>query len=121
MRTRTAMELISTLVILLLAWVVLLALDLLAAGLLALVGAGFKKVFCWGLLALLIPPLMMLYGILVERNCYRVVPVEVPVEGLPDRAALRPAPAFLPETAGLAATRRQDPQRDGSGPDRLHR
>jgi len=84
MRTRTAMELISTLVILLLAWVVLLALDLLAAGLLTLVGAGFKKVFCWGLLALLIPPLMMLYGILVERNCYRVVPVEVPVEGLPE-------------------------------------
>jgi 2,3-bisphosphoglycerate-dependent phosphoglycerate mutase len=84
MRTRTAMELISTLVILLLAWVVLLALDLLAAGLLALVGAGFKKAFCWGLLALLIPPLMMLYGVLVERNCYRVVPVEVPVEGLPE-------------------------------------
>lgn len=84
MSTRTAMELISTLVILLLAWVVLLALDLLAAGLLTLIGAGFKKAFCWGLLALLIPPLMMLYGVLVERNCYRVVPVEVPVEGLPE-------------------------------------
>ena len=84
MRQRIAMELLSILFILLFAWVLLTLADLAVSGLLSLAGISFKKAFCRGLLVLLIPPLMMLYGILIERNCYRVVPVEIPVERLPE-------------------------------------
>lgn len=78
------MELAALLIILMLAWTALVLLDLAVAGLLALCGITFKKAFLWGLLALLLPVLMLLYGALIERNRCRVVPVELAFEDLPE-------------------------------------
>ena len=77
-------EAFSVFAILLVACLALLVLDALVAGLLALLcRLGFWRCFRWGLLSLLLPPLMLLYGVLVERNCYRVRTVEIASETLP--------------------------------------
>lgn len=78
-------EFFSILIILLVASLGFLLLDLLVAGVLAL---GFRFAFwpCfrWGLLSLLVTPLLLCYGVLIERNCYRVNRVEVVSESLPE-------------------------------------
>ena len=77
-------EAFSIIAILLVACLALLVLDALVAGLLALLcRLGFWRCFRWGLLSLLLPPLLLLYGVLVERNCYRVRTVEIASEMLP--------------------------------------
>lgn len=71
-------------VVLLVCWVALTVVDLAVAGLLAWIfGCSFKRCFVWGLLALAVPVLLLGYGILIERNCYRVKTVEVAFDNLP--------------------------------------
>ncbi|MCR5841947.1 MAG: metallophosphoesterase [Bacteroidales bacterium] len=77
-------EFFSILVILLVVSVGLLVLNAVVAGLLALLcKLAFWRCFRWGLLALAVPPLLLVYGILVERNLYRVNEVEIVSETLP--------------------------------------
>ena len=62
-----------TLMIIVLCWVILLAADLVVSGVARLVAkAPFGKVFKWGLLALLVPPVVIAYGTVVERNRFEV-------------------------------------------------
>lgn len=78
-------ELTATLILLILVCLVLLILDLSISGVLALATSlPFKKCFCWGLLSLAIPPLAMLYGTLIERNCAQVKQVELHFSELPE-------------------------------------
>ena len=67
------METSVTLMIIVLCWVILLAADLVVSGVARLVAkAPFGKVFKWGLLALLVPPVVIAYGTVVERNRFEV-------------------------------------------------
>ena len=84
MQTRLGMELTAILMILLIAWSALVLLNLGVAGVLSLLGVGFKKAFLWGLLSLALPVLLLLYGTLIERNRCRVMPVEIAFEELPE-------------------------------------
>lgn len=78
-------EFTFTAVALAMVWMVLLLLDLLCSGIVAIAGGlRFGRVFCWGLLSLLVPVALMSYGILVERNCFKVNKIELSFEGLPD-------------------------------------
>ncbi len=77
-------EVMSVGLVLLVCWVVLTVLDLAVAGLLALLcGLSFKHCFCWGLLSLAVPVLLLGYGILIERNCFRIKTVEIAFDNLP--------------------------------------
>ncbi|MBR1834892.1 MAG: metallophosphoesterase [Bacteroidales bacterium] len=77
-------EVVSVGVILLVCWVALVVVDLAVAGLLAwIVGWSFRRCFAWGLLSLAVPAVLMGYGILIERNCYRVNTVELAFDNLP--------------------------------------
>ena len=54
-------ELSSTLMIILLCWIILTVADVAVCGLLKLIfGLPFKKAFLWGLLSLLLPPVLPL-------------------------------------------------------------
>ena len=67
------METYATLMIILLCWAILLATDLVVSWLLRLVAkVPFRKAFRWGLLSLLVPPVVIAYGTLVERNRFEV-------------------------------------------------
>ena len=78
-------EAISVAIILGVCWAVLAVIDVAVAGLLAWIfGLSFKRCFMWGLLALAVPVALMGYGILVERNCYRVNTVEIAFDNLPE-------------------------------------
>lgn len=61
-----------------------LVLVLAVAGVSAAFGAPFRKVFVRGLWALLLPPLMLLYGMLWERNAYKVNEVEIRSSDVPE-------------------------------------
>ena len=75
---------VSVLAILLVATLALLVLNALVAGVLALLcRLTFWRCFRWGLLSLILPPVLLLYGVLIERNCYRVRTVEIASETLP--------------------------------------
>ena len=75
---------VSVLAILLVATLALLVLNALVAGVLALLcRLTFWRCFRWGLLSLILPPMLLLYGVLIERNCYRVRTVEIASETLP--------------------------------------
>lgn len=78
-------EIYTTLSILLVCSIALLAIDAVFCGLLKIcAGIPFKKAFLWGCLSLLIPPAAIAYGSLVERNVFRVKRVEIAYPGLPD-------------------------------------
>jgi predicted MPP superfamily phosphohydrolase len=78
-------EIFSTLMILILCWIVLLVLDLAVSGVIrAVAGVSFKSAFLWGLLSLLLPPGAILYGSLIERNTFRVKEIELTYENLPE-------------------------------------
>lgn len=47
-------------------------------------GIPFRKAFAWGLLWLLVPPLAIGYGALIERNCFRIKEVSISFENLPE-------------------------------------
>lgn len=78
-------ELSSTLMIILLYWIILTIADLTVCGLLKLIfGLPFKKAFLWGLLALLLPPIIIAYGSLIERNCFRIKEITIKTTALPE-------------------------------------
>lgn len=78
-------ELLITLILLVICWIILTVADLTVAGLVALLGgARFRTVFLWGLLSLCIPVVLMAYGTLVERNWYQVKRVEVESQSVPE-------------------------------------
>lgn len=80
-----ATEVSATLMIIVLCWILLIIADAAVGGLMKLVfGIPFKKAFLWGLLSLLIPPLTISYGALIERNCFRIKEVSVSFENLPE-------------------------------------
>jgi predicted MPP superfamily phosphohydrolase len=75
----------ATLMIIILCWILLIIADATVGGLLKLVsGIPFRKAFVWGLLSLLIPPLAISYGALIERNCFRIKEVSISFENLPE-------------------------------------
>ena len=78
-------ELSSTLMIILFCWIILTIADLAVCGLLKLIfGIQFKKAFLWGLLALLLPPVMISYGSIIERNCFRIKEIPIKSPYLPE-------------------------------------
>lgn len=78
-------ELSSTLMIILLCWIILTIADLAVCGLLKLIfSLSFKKAFLWGLLTLILPPALIAYGSLIERNCFRVKEITINTENLPE-------------------------------------
>ena len=78
------METYATLMIILLCWAILLVTDLVVSGLLRIVAkVPFRKAFRWGLVALLVPPMVIAYGTLVERNRFEVKEVVLEFDGLP--------------------------------------
>ena len=78
-------ELSSTLMIILLCWIILTITDLAVCGLLKLIfDLPFKKAFLWGLLALLLPPIIIAYGSLIERNCFRIKEITIKTTDLPE-------------------------------------
>lgn len=77
-------EFISIVLLLVLCSILFSIIDVAVSGLLALIfGICFKKAFCWGLLSLLIPPILIAYGILIGRNCYQVKEIELSYPNLP--------------------------------------
>ena len=77
-------EFLSILIVLLVVCLLLTLFDLAVAGLLAwLLHFSFRRCFLWGLLSLLLPVLLLAYGILIERNTYRVKQVEITFPTLP--------------------------------------
>lgn len=84
MKNMTA-ETFATLSVIILCWVVLIVADAAICGLLkSFVGLPFRKAFLWGLISLAVPPLVIIYGALIERNLFKVKKVEIVCEGLPD-------------------------------------
>ena len=79
------MEIHSTLMIILLCWIMLAVTDAVVCGLLKLIlHIPFKKAFLWGLMSLLLPPTMIAYGSLIERNCFKVKEIAIRMENLPE-------------------------------------
>lgn len=77
------METYATLMIILLCWAILLVADLVVSGLLRLVAkVPFRKAFKWGLVAILMPPVVIAYGTLVERNRFEVKEVVLEFDDL---------------------------------------
>lgn len=77
-------EIFTTLSILLVCLVLFTATDALACLILKLVaGIPFRKAFLWGCISLLIPPVAIAYGSLIERNLFKVKKVEIAYETLP--------------------------------------
>jgi predicted MPP superfamily phosphohydrolase len=78
-------ETFTTAMILLLCWLTLAVADLVVSGVVSLcAGVAFRKVFLWGLVSLVIPPLAVAYGALWERNWFKVNEVELRFESLPE-------------------------------------
>ena len=78
-------ELFSTLAIILACWIVLLAADAIVGCILKLAaGIPFRKAFLWGCISLLIPPVSIAYGVLVERDLFKVKKVEIVCKDLPE-------------------------------------
>lgn len=77
-------EAVSIVGILIISWVILILLDVLVSGITAIIfGLSFKQIFVRGLLILLLPPLLILYGSIIERNLYKVNKVDISFEDLP--------------------------------------
>lgn len=78
-------ETISIIGITIICWLLFVVLDLIISGIASLAfGLSFRRIFLWGLLSLIIPPVLMTYGALIERNIYQVKEVELSFENLPE-------------------------------------
>ena len=85
MYMKMSIEFTSIIGILIISWILLFILDLAVSGLISLIfGTAFRKAFLWGLLLLVLPPVLMAYGVLIERNLYQVRDVEIYFEELPE-------------------------------------
>ncbi len=79
------METSATLMIILLCWAILLVADLVVSGLLRLIGkVPFRKAFRWGLLSLLVPPVVIAYGSVVDRNRFEIKEIVLEFDDLPE-------------------------------------
>ena len=79
------METSVTLMIIALFWIVLVVADLcVSLGLKLTAKVLFRKAFRWGLLSLLVPPMVIAYGTLVERNRFEVKELQLEFDGLPE-------------------------------------
>ena len=78
------MQIAATLGILLLILILFFLLLLLIAIVSYFCGFGFKKVYKKGLWAMLLPPLIMIYGVFVGSNFYEVKKVTIESEKLPE-------------------------------------
>lgn len=72
-----------TVSVIIMAILAMLVLVVLAAGIAAVLGFRFKKVFKRGLWALAVPPVLFLYGMLIERNIYEVNQVRISSPDVP--------------------------------------
>lgn len=80
-----AIEASAVVMIIIVCWIVILVLDAVVCGVVSLLaGVGFRKAFLWGLLAMVLPPLFMLYGALMGRNLFEVKEVEIAFDNLPE-------------------------------------
>ena len=78
------METYAALMVILLCWVMLLVTDLAVSGVLRLVAkVPLRKAFRWGLVALLVPPVVVAYGTIIERNRFEVKEVVLEFDDLP--------------------------------------
>lgn len=78
-------ETTSVIGILIICWVILIILDLSICGIIRLAfGKAFRKMFLQGLYSLLLPPAFIAYGIMIERNIYKVREIEITSAKLPD-------------------------------------
>lgn len=78
-------EITATLMIIILCCIVLTVADAMVCEVLKLVaGVPFKMAFQRGLLSLLLPPVLIAYGTLVERNWFKIKNIEIAVKNLPD-------------------------------------
>lgn len=79
------METSVTLMIIVSFWILLMVVDLFVSLLLRLTAkVPFRKAFRWGLLSLLVPPVVIAYGTLVERNRFEVKEVVLEFDDLPE-------------------------------------
>ncbi|MGN0189214.1 MAG: metallophosphoesterase [Candidatus Cryptobacteroides sp.] len=77
-------ESIAVISVLLLCWAVLVLLDLpVSWAVSAWFGIRMKKCFLWGLLSLILPVVLMLYGVLIGRNSIQVNELDIPCDNLP--------------------------------------
>ena len=78
-------ESIAVLGIMLVCWIALIIADAALSGLVCLVsGIAYRSAFLWGLTALALPPLVIAYGSLWERNRFQVKEVKLGFENLPE-------------------------------------
>ena len=79
------METSVTFMIIAFCWIMLAVMDLIVSLVLTLtVKIPFKRAFRWGLLSLLIPPLVIAYGSVIGRNWFEVKKVTVKFADLPE-------------------------------------
>jgi predicted MPP superfamily phosphohydrolase len=84
MKNMTA-EIYATLSIMLICLILLTATDAVVSLILKLaIGTPFKKAFLWGCIILIVPPLAIAYGALIERNLFRIRKVEIEFKTLPE-------------------------------------
>lgn len=71
--------------IIIIASIILLLINAAAGGIIHMLsGIPFRKAFSWGLLSLALPPALIAYGSLIERNLYDINSIEIRHEGIPD-------------------------------------
>ena len=79
------METSVTLMIIALFWIVLVVADLcVSLGLKLTAKVPFRKAFRWGLLSLLVPPVVIAYGSVVDRNRFEIKEVSLEYPDLPE-------------------------------------
>ena len=79
------METSVTLMIIALFWIVLVVADLCVSLVLKLTAkVPFRKAFRWGLLSLLVPPVVIAYGSVVDRNRFEIKEVSLEYPELPE-------------------------------------
>ena len=80
-----ATETFATIMVIILCWIVFLVLDTVVCGVLNLtLGIAFRKAFLRGLISLALPPIMVAYGVLIERNTFKVKEVSMEFTDLPE-------------------------------------
>lgn len=80
-----SMEAISVTGILIFCWMILAIIDAAVSGIIAYVSSiPFRKAFLWGLTTFIIPPMLMIYGAIFDRNNFRINEIEIEFTDLPE-------------------------------------
>lgn len=78
-------ESVSIIGITIICWGILIAADAAVSAIIYFIfGTSFRKVFVCGLISLAVPPSVIAYGVLIERNLYRVKKIELAFSELPE-------------------------------------